>query len=773
MTHFLTSSTDSVVPLYETISTSIPSEYAQLGTEIGIIDTFTGFTCNLHKVSSSYGERYVKKENVLPMSGTNPFPDYVCLNQIKDQVSVEPEWYKLADYEPFYNYKTLEYCITITTKHFNFEAFDTMKKQAVLEGTEKLLKFFNRRIFDEYDVGMPFDETARHLVNNYFEFASVKDTYVPYRLNSRIKALVAIPAKYFEAVPEDVSATTVSSTETLVDLNISKANFIVKIDLAQLQNQFEIIQNLLSLYHNDIYYSNSKLGFNLSFSFDNGFSGTGFTDSSDPLMISLDLQKKSNNFKKFNDELIKLLSTNDLPTSEDDDVTIKTYVELVIDDECNVLYAVALNRNGTCKIPRIGLDAFLNNTYVKDPTTIAFVKNIHKLSRLNKCDVSWSEFVQTYVYPKVILQNLGYNDVVAGTELDLERIARELIQDVKQVYDSIVQQGKYTPLKTYEESLEFKNQLRYEQEQFIFKSKQIFQSSKFGALYRALNQAGNFFDPLQIEKFFEEINAYISSSTLSKKKRFAAQDEANVLRVVVYNSAGKYWRFPSVDNTAFQIADLTARGSETTPGSPANTSTSSLEPLMFKSVEKQGFDSKSTKVKKADGTEEKLGEQGRQAIIDSLPKVEIRIEKQSQFEKFKDKLKNKDVALHRRIFNVLEKVGICILIEKVIKCILAILNSFIDAEIRDVPLFSFSSGVLASKTTDELLNELVPYLNEQDQKEVYYALLSKLSKDNREKALIILKNNLTQEQYDELGFTDSTSLENIYLVLADKMSLGV
>ncbi len=276
-----------------------------------------------------------------------------------------------------------------------------------------------------------------------------------------------------------------------------------------------------------------------------------------------------------------------------------------------------------------------------------------------------------------------------------------------------------------------------------------------------------------MEKFFEEIQAYLSSGALSKKKRYAALDEGNVWRVVVYNKAGGYYRFPSVDDTAFEIADLASLGDGSAPGKPSEGTTNSLRPVMFKSVEKQGFDNKATKVKGPDGREQKLGKKGRQAILDSLPKVEIRIEKQSQFEKFRDNLKNKDVKLHRRIYNALQKVGVCVLIEKVIRCILAILNSFIDATITDIPLFEFSKGVLASRTSEEILDELVPYLNEQDQKEVYFALLNKLSKDNREKALIILKNTLPQEEYDSLGFTESTSIENIYSVLADKMSVSV
>ena len=785
MTHFLSSSTNNNVALYETISTSSPSEYAELNTEIQIIDTFVGFTCGLHKISSSFGERYADIENVFPLPDTKPFPDHVCLNQTRDNVWVPPEWQRLSDYEPFYDYQNLEYCIVVTTKQFNFSS-NTMNQESLLEGVEKLLTYYNRRLFDDFDTPISFSDSAKDLVNNYFNFAYIKDNYVPYRLNSRIKTLVAIPAKYFEAVPEDITATTVStSSETSID--ISKANFILKIDLSELEEKFEILQNILERYNDDIYLSNSRLGYTLNFSLDSGFAGSGFRNTGSPLLIGLNLNKKANNIKLFYNELIKFLSRNGLPTSQSDDVSKKSHLEFVINDDCNVLYAIAVNVEGTCKIPRIGFDAFLNNTYVNDETTIAFVKNINAISKISKCDVSWAEFVQTYVYPKVILNNLGYNDVVAGSELDLEKMAKQLIQDVRQVYDSIVQQGKFTPLKPHDEKLDFNNKLRNDEysksftnqvknegQQFIFKTKEIFEASRLGAMFRFLNQAGNFFDPIQMEKFFEEINAYLFTGALSKKKRYAALDEANVWRVVVYNQAGGYYRFPSVDDTAFTIAELESLGSTSAPGKPSEGTTDSLRPVMFKSVEKQGFDKTNRKVKDpATGKQVPVGEQGRKDVLNSLPKVEIRIEKQSQFEKFKDNLKNKDIKLHRKIYNALEKIGICVLVEKVIKCILAILNSFIDATFTDVPLFSFFKGALASKTSQEILEEVIPYLGEQDQKEVYFGLLSKLSKDNREKALIILKNTLPQEEYDSLGFSDSTSIENIYSVLADKMSVSV
>ena len=252
MTHFLSSSTNNNVALYETISTSSPSEYAELNTEIQIIDTFVGFTCGLHKISSSFGERYADIENVFPLPDTKPFPDHVCLNQTRDNVWVPPEWQRLSDYEPFYDYQNLEYCIVVTTKQFNFSS-NTMNQESLLEGVEKLLTYYNRRLFDDFDTPISFSDSAKDLVNNYFNFAYIKDNYVPYRLNSRIKTLVAIPAKYFEAVPEDITATTVStSSETSID--ISKANFILKIDLSELEEKFEILQNILERYNDDIYF---------------------------------------------------------------------------------------------------------------------------------------------------------------------------------------------------------------------------------------------------------------------------------------------------------------------------------------------------------------------------------------------------------------------------------------------------------------------------------------------------------------------------------------
>ena len=231
-------------------------------TEVSVISEYLGTDCEFAEISSSRGISYIKHELIEPLPTTPQSAPYVCFLNLPNFQYVEPEWNNVPDNEPFYNQRTFEYCATVTTQYFNFANENALREQIIDKGLRQLLLYYNKQN----------DEETITKLKNYFIFSKIKDIYVPYRRMARIKGLLAVERKYFDAIP--VSAT--SEDTTPIPPSEGSPNFVLRIKLSELQNLFYRLARSLELYNSDIYFSNSTIGFN--FNFNSGFDAYNTSD---------------------------------------------------------------------------------------------------------------------------------------------------------------------------------------------------------------------------------------------------------------------------------------------------------------------------------------------------------------------------------------------------------------------------------------------------------------------------------------------------------------
>ena len=619
-THYLKSETS--INSYRDISTnSQVSSLLTPNTQFTVLEENVGLNCSFHKIEYNNTQSYLESKYISPLSGTLPSAPFVCKTGIENSSYVEPVWYMLDETQPFFNDKTKEYCISITSNAQNIGDRSSLYATAKQKGIKKLFQYYAKDVMES--------DLVKY--DNYYIFAEVKDIYVPFRPLAKTKILIGIKQKYFDAIPQKIAITEIES-------NINNANYIVSIPLASFQEEMSNIARLLNLYNKDVFMSNSKVGFNLS------TSGVDFYNTSDTLMNELDLGKKAEKVIEFYERTKKLMSENGVSFLEDKSTPTKSNIEFAINDECNILYDVAINNGKTCTRLPISLNSYLSRDPIDDPTTINFIKNYKKISKIDKCDFSWVAFVEQYVYPKVIVSEFDINDI----SNDPSKKSYEFLKDLLKIIASINEESAGEPVKLFEEFVKSEERL------YFLSSKEAFEISKKSLLDRMQYIGDNMFNPDAIEE--------------SLKKMFLIDETSN-------------------------------------------------------------SDSKTDEEK---------------------PKSE----KVEEFWLVK-------------IYEFLNKTGICSLIDFVMSCLLNILKEFVDIQFSA----SINVGSLRSLSLDELLHQLVPALTKEQQTLVYRELLLKTSSMNSKSLLYCLKTTLPKEQYDAL-YLETATYENIVSVTAELMSTG-
>ena len=662
-----------------------------VGSGVTLLEENVGIRCEFGLITSSFGQYYVETKSLRRLTETKRSAPFVCKVGIQTESYIEPTWYLEPDGKPYFNQKTLEYQIPITTSFLNLNNQEGLETEIKTIGIEKILKYYNKYINTE--------QIQEYL--NYFIFAEVKDIYVPYRPNARIKGLFSVKQKYFDAVPVN------NTTQTIAPLNldISNANFIVRIGLQQLETLFKSLSNILKLYNTDVYFSNSTLGFRF------GNNDPGFFNTSDELMEQLSLADKSQHIERFYDLLVELLSLNNFQINENSNEINKTFIEIAINDECNKIYDVAVNRRGTCTKLRIGIENFLTSSPIDDPTTVCLVKNIDAITRIEKCKVPWPEFVETYIYPKVMVRNLDVNDIIQNFEKDKYQYAKDLFQ----IFNSIVEQGKFNPVKGFEQTV------KEEIDIALFKKDVIWEQFKGNIFNRNLFKGDNFFNRSAIDKFFNNINAAANSAPqtfeLNTKVYVAFYALTNEYRIVKLNSGGAY-EFDETNTQAYQLSDLELAFPDNPNRSVLYTTSTSAEPF---------------------------------ATIYQLKKYPADLRKEEFF--------------LNKIYDKLNAVGLCRIIDFTLGCVANIAREFIEETYE----ITVTTGNLSSLSSEELTSDVIKYLPKEQQQLVYSKLLLETSCINSVALLYILKRTLPQEQYDLLGL-DGAEYEDIVNEVSKLMS---
>lgn len=507
-THYLNSQTS--INSYRDFSlTSQISSLLPPNQTFTVVEENLGINCSFHKINYNNSSSYLERKYVSPLSGTANSAPFVCKIQLENASYVEPSWMFLDESEPYFNDKTKEYCITITSEKSNIGDKTQLFKKAKEKAIKKLFQYYNKGITDD----------QLFLYNNYYIFAEVKDFYVPFRPLSRTKVLVSIKQKYFDAVPELI----VSSEQTQEDN--SKADYIISIPMYSFEESLKNISNILNLYNTDVFLSNSKIGIKF------GTNGFEPFDTSTTIMEDLSFTEQAERIMLFYETTIKLLAQNEIQFLVDEDKNDKIFLEFAINDKCNIIYDVNINDNSNCIRPKIGIDSYLNKEPINNPTIVNFIKNYKAISKIEKCKVSWVEFAERYIYPSVSVREFSINDVLQGPEKN----AFEYVKDLLKIFASINAESANTPAKT------LKDLALIEAKAAFFTSVQAFKLSKEGLLPKMLYTGDNSFDPTATERSLAQLYLINDNSKddLEEKEKKAQEKADQYFLVKLYDILNK------------------------------------------------------------------------------------------------------------------------------------------------------------------------------------------------------------------------------------------
>lgn len=665
--------------------------------QVTVLEENVGFDCSFNKISFNNLEGYINKDSLDRLPQTPESAPFVCsVLSVPQGTYVEPDWQMLADKAVYFNETTNEYSVTVLIDNGFLNDRGSTDRFAKEKGLKALLEYYNK-------VRDP--QTIQRLLS-YFIFVEVKDLYIPFRPRTRPKALVVVKKRYFDAVEEN--------QQQPEEIDISKANFIVRLDSKQIRTIFDSVIKNLKSYDDDIYLSNTKLQIKL------GTDETGLFNTSDKLRETLSLKEKAEKVKRFYDKLNNLVSLNGFNIETTTSRTTQ-FIELAINDKCNVLYDVAININNNCTKLRTGLLPFLQTDPIDDPTIIAFVKNADRISKIEKCVVPWTEFVETYVYPEVMLQNISTNDIIQN----FEKNKYEYAKDLQQILSSLAYESSLNPAKTAKQIFEEERQLADLKSVDIWsKYKDNFDKNPFT---REIFKGDNFFNPTNINNTLNNLEAALASNEATANRK-----------TVAYNDATKTYRVVEEIPTSSTIRLVAQyQFSDTDTYEYPQSGKSKLVPLNPSSP--YGFLSVGTSIINVPIYITPIGE--------VIPEVD-----RNEFFLFK-------------LYQLVNKVGLCKIIDFTSNCLISLVRDFADIDFNA----TLAVGQISSLNSKELKDDAIPYLPKEQQELVYNELLMKLPCLTSASLLYILKRSLPPEQYNALNL-EQASYENIASEIATLMS---
>lgn len=360
-THYLSSSSGTSVKIYLTDTYSITTPN---NTRVIVEDEGIGTNCAYHSVTineplliETYGKTYkALTGSVYALDGT---PDSAPRINVYPSSFIDsykpPEWTNQIG-SPYLNKKDQKYYIGIRTDSKTIPNMDDFKQTSINIGLKLLLDFYYKNNSDQ----------NIDLLTSYYKFAEFADYDIPFAKNLRIKSLIAVPKKYFDAQPQKQYQVDPYAT--------SVTGYYVK-DFFQKATK---VADLLKQYQKDIDFYNVNIG-------------------------GIDLKQDAQQLLGFHENLKKYCMKNDI--SERRFNSPRGRVELAIDD-CyrirNVSHYVQ-NESPQCINITIGLSELKTVSPFNNTTIVYLISQLDLLSQLRYCDVSWIDFLNTYYYP---LQNI-------------------------------------------------------------------------------------------------------------------------------------------------------------------------------------------------------------------------------------------------------------------------------------------------------------------------------------------------------------------------------
>jgi hypothetical protein len=349
-THYLSSSTTESTTLYRVASSNTANEQVlnRNNQTVTLIEEFEGVNCEFNLVQLNNRNVYVKTENLFRLSGTPPSAPHTCSFYYNSNY-LSPDWIALPLNIPFYDAKQTKYQIPILTNYKTISNQETFEKESIKQGTIELLKYYNKDTSDR--------NVSKLL--SYYKFADFEDLYVRPISNTRIKALVSVPAKYFNAEPSFPNV-----------LDIESGVEVFNLSTKDLRKKLQYIKTIFEFFNKSLTITNTTIE-------------------------NFSLLNEYDKIISFYEQLLRLFELNDLVIKDNVDETL----EIVLDN-CGRFFAASLNNGENCNYAVVGLSTIRNNEYARNPRTLNFIKNIDSMYLLDPCRISIAEFFTRYVlYP--------------------------------------------------------------------------------------------------------------------------------------------------------------------------------------------------------------------------------------------------------------------------------------------------------------------------------------------------------------------------------------
>jgi hypothetical protein len=372
-THYLSSSTSESITLYRAASfNAVSGQISNSSNQtVTVINEFEGQNCEFNLVQLNNDNVYVKTENLFKLSGTPPSAPHTCSFYYNSNY-LSPDWIALPLNIPFYDSKETKYKIPILTNYKTISNQQTFEKQSIKQGLVELLKYYNK-------------DSSNQNVNkllSYYKFADFEDLYVRPISNTRIKALISVPAKYFNAESSFVNV-----------LDIENGTEVFNLSTKDLRKKLQYIKTIFEFFNKSLTISNTTIE-------------------------NFSLLNEYDKIISFYEQLLRLFELNDLAIKDNVDETL----EIVLDN-CGRFFAASLNDGEKCQYAVVGLSAIRNNEYARNPRTLNFIKNIDSMYLLDPCRISIAEFFTRYVlYPpnvqsiagiKPLAELYNYNELLS------------------------------------------------------------------------------------------------------------------------------------------------------------------------------------------------------------------------------------------------------------------------------------------------------------------------------------------------------------------------
>lgn len=371
-THYLSSSTSESTTLYRAASpVTVIGHVDNNNQTVTIVEEFEGVNCEFNLVQINNDNVYVKTQNLFRLSGTPPSAPHTCSFYYNSNY-LSPDWIALPLNTPFYDSKETKYKIPILTNYKTISNQQIFEKESIKQGVVELLKYYNK-------------DSSNQNVNkllSYYKFADFEDLYVRPISNTRIKALVSVPAKYFNAEP---------SFNNVLDIESGVEVF--NLSTKDLRKKLQYIKTIFEFFNKSLITTNTTIE-------------------------NFSLLNEYDKVINFYEQLLRLFELNDLSIKDNVDETL----EIVLDN-CGRFFAASLNDGENCNYAVIGLSTIRNNEYARNPRTLNFIKNIDSMYLLDPCRISIAEFFTRYVlYPpniqpiagiKPLAELYNYNELLS------------------------------------------------------------------------------------------------------------------------------------------------------------------------------------------------------------------------------------------------------------------------------------------------------------------------------------------------------------------------